>query len=166
MLCLRRYCAMFVWAWMFRFRSSRRSRCSWWYLGFSVTRLSDFWTFLVEKMSYNSSPNGWRLFWLLRKYRFSSKKYSGYFLGNFLKIYGYFLLQHLVTLLGIQIIKWKSSVPRFANISPLWQNFIRISSFLLVHKVFGKHCEPSLANIVCLAVNFQSWIKPNIEQII
>ena len=49
-------------------------------------QIGRFMSTFVDKLSYNSSPNGWRLFGLLRKHRFSSKKCRGYFGATFLRI--------------------------------------------------------------------------------
>ena len=58
---------------------------------------------LGDKISYKSSPNDWKLFVQLKKNLLFCKNYCCYFLGNFWKHLGYFLLQHLVTLNGFSI---------------------------------------------------------------
>ena len=60
------------------------------------------WLFL-KKLSYtfsfNNSPNIWQLFGLVRKMALFNQNCCGYFLGHFWIKLGYFLLQHLVTLI-------------------------------------------------------------------
>ena len=69
-------------------------------LRISVTRCGNYWKILATNISNKRSPNDWQLFGLLEKLLW--KNCFGYFLGNFLKYLGYFLLQDLVKLVAME----------------------------------------------------------------
>ena len=73
------------------------SKAKW--LVFSVTRLGDFWNFLVTNFITKVSQMFVWLFGLMWKPSLIKSNWWGYLLGNFWKNLGYFSLQHLVTLL-------------------------------------------------------------------
>ena len=64
----------------------------------SATRSDDFWKSLGDIFSLKISQKWWLLFGLKWEASFFSKNYRGSFLGDFWTNLGYFLLQHLVTL--------------------------------------------------------------------
>ena len=68
------------------------------YVQGSVTRLCDFWKFLGTKILVKVAQIFSKNIGLLWKTAFFTLNWCGWFLGNFWRKLGYFLLQHLVTL--------------------------------------------------------------------
>ena len=74
--------------------------------GISVTQIGRFLEFLGNKFYYKSSPNVLWLFGQLWNPLLFKSNCWCYILGNFWKNLGYFLFQHLVTLLEVV---WKKN---------------------------------------------------------
>ena len=61
---------------------------------------------------------------------------------------------------------YKSSVTRFGEIPPLWQNFKTLRQFFEVLVGVGQTFELTLANLLYDLANFHWYKWPNIKQII
>ena len=69
-------------------------------------QIGRFLKVLGNKIYSKRSPKDWQLFGRFRKTSLLCKNCIGYFLGNFWKKLGYFLLQHLVTMIMTLELHW------------------------------------------------------------
>ena len=75
------------------------------------------------------------------------------------------ILPNLVTLV-IKSLRYPSSVTRFGEILPLWQNSICLRQCYDGLFSIWQNCEPTLVNFLCCWANIQRYKGPKIERII